>query len=262
MSADASDPENVLIGGVAATIETIVLQPTLYAKNAAAQGIPLTLDPRLYYRGISASLINEVGQLSLQFAVAGALKRAVPQDAAGEVVAASAAGAVVALVASPCELLMIQQQRFGGSLPATIGKLARQHGALIFARGLGPAIARDAIYVGGMLGATPVVHAGLVREGGSLASAPAVIASMAASMVGGVIGAVASHPLDVVKTCMQGDVGRVEFGGFADSARKLLREGRLFHGLAWRAANITATVYIAHECTVRLPAHIQRLCHA
>jgi hypothetical protein len=42
--------------------------------------------------------------------------------------------------------------------------------------------------------------------------------------------------------------------------RALLRDGgiaRLYHGATWRTVNITATVWIANECSLRLPKHIR-----
>jgi hypothetical protein len=35
----------------------VVLQPTIYWKNAAQQGLPFTLKPSLLYRGIGAALV-------------------------------------------------------------------------------------------------------------------------------------------------------------------------------------------------------------
>ncbi len=294
---ELTEPEQSAVGGIAAFIEAILLQPTIYAKNARQQGLPLTFDPRVLYRGIGAALCNEMGQLGLQFGVTGALTRLImpedaPPSAAAELGAAAGAGAVVALLASPLELVMIQQQRFGGSMAATAYEVIRRHGAFgsgLF-RGLGLAMARDSIYVGGMLGATPIVHRRLVEGGGlagpalpvasaleapaaSSGAAPAGVAppsmgsiadaaltSLAASMLGGVIGALLSHPLDVAKTCMQGDLPRATYGGSFEALRTLLRDGgvaRLFHGATWRTINITATVWIANECSLRLPKYIR-----
>ena len=287
MSASLTDAENTTVGAVAATVETLVLQPTLYCKNAAAQGMPLTLDPRLLYRGLTASLLNEVGQLSLQFGVTGALKRLVPADSggAGEVAAAMSAGAVVALLASPIELIMIQQQRFGYGLFGTVSKVVAQHGVRGLTRGLGMAMARDALYVGGMLGATPVCHRWLETAlastdgsgsggsgggGGGAGSGGgggggAAVASLVAAMLGGFVGAVLSHPFDVIKTCMQGDLARARYGGAGDTARALLSDGgwpRLLSGVAWRTVNICATVWIANECARRLPPYVTALTRA
>ena len=241
---DLSDTEQSAVGGAAAFIEGMLLQPTIYAKNARQQGLPLTLDPRVLYRGIGAALCNEMGQLGMQFGVTGALMRIISPDSHGtpspaaELGAAAAAGAVVAVLASPLELVMIQQQRFGGSMLSTGSGIIARHGFFGngLYRGLGLAMARDAIYVGGMLGATPLVHRRLMQwkgvdegdganEPSARSATDAALVSLAASMLGGVIGAVLSHPLDVAKTCMQGDLPAATYGGSFASLRTLVREG-------------------------------------
>lgn len=37
-----SEAENAVLGGSAAAIEAVILQPTLYWKNAAQQGLPFS----------------------------------------------------------------------------------------------------------------------------------------------------------------------------------------------------------------------------
>ena len=71
-----SDVENVGVGMLAAFIEGVLLQPTLYWKNARAQGLPFTMKPSVVYRGTSTSILNEVQMMGLQFGLTGALQRA------------------------------------------------------------------------------------------------------------------------------------------------------------------------------------------
>ena len=269
-----TEGENALLGTVVAVGEGLLLQPTMYWKNARAQGMPFTLDPRKLYRGIGAALINEAGQLSIQFGVTGLVKSQMRSVSAATSASASSAepawvtlsaavggGLVGAVFASPVELVMVQQQRFGGSLLGVPLGVAREHGALGsgLLRGLGPALLRDGVYVGGMLGLTPVVQRALVER--RAVESPA-LASLWASAIGGVVGGLVSHPFDVVKTCMQGDLARGTYGGFASTWRSLLKQGglaRLWHGATWRTINITATVYIANEGCNRLPPYITAL---
>ena len=60
MSHELSDAENVGVGVGAALIESLLLQPTLYWKNARAQGLPFTMNPRVVYRGTFTSILNEM----------------------------------------------------------------------------------------------------------------------------------------------------------------------------------------------------------
>lgn len=260
MSAELTEPENMAVGAGTGVIETLVLQPTMYAKNTIAQGLPLTLSHA--YRGLAAAMFNEVGQLVIGFGVTGALKARIEPAVGGaasplaEFGAAAVGGALVGTFASPCELLMIQQQRFGGGIAATVGQVVRGHGlfgAGVF-RGLGCCVARDSIYVGGMLGVTPLVQTRMEAAG---VSSP--VAVLAASACGGVFGGVVSHPFDVVKTCMQGDIERKTYGSSVQAARTLLTEGgaaRFFSGVGWRTVNITGTVYIASLCAQHLPPYV------
>ena len=150
MAESLTEAENVGLGVTVALVEGIILQPTLYWKNAMQQALPLTLDPRKLYRGIGASLANEAGQMSIQFGVTGMLKSQL--SAAGEaelsgtaeVAAAAAGGMTAAVFASPVELVMIQQQRFGGGLLGTPLQVAREYGVTAggLFRGLGPAVIR------------------------------------------------------------------------------------------------------------------------
>ena len=75
MSSSLTDRENFSLGVFAAFVEAICLQPTLYWKNARAQGLPFTLDPKIIYRGTAASIVNEMQMMGMQFGCTGALQR-------------------------------------------------------------------------------------------------------------------------------------------------------------------------------------------
>mmetsp|Transcript_488 Transcript_488/g.1232 ORF Transcript_488/g.1232 Transcript_488/m.1232 type:complete len:361 (-) Transcript_488:643-1725(-) len=357
MSERLSDSENVAIGSVAAVIEGVCLQPTLYWKNAAAQGLPFTADPRLLYRGLGASIANEVAQLSAQVLITGMAKRflATPEEvpttmrapaqtggwasaATGRATAASESrgadgvsaqtprarnaieraedlrrarrqghpmsanvahcegdrvaesaseymprmvttplasvgaatmgGALTATLATPIELVMVQQQMHGGTIFDAVGrtlKAAAQRrpggvGGIMAAtglfRGLVPAMSRDAGYVGGMLGITPVVQERLKSRQGRTGKGTDRAISVAASVVGGVTGALVSHPSDVVKTCMQGDLDGTRYGlqARATLARIYSERGLtgLYRGFFWRTTNIICCVFIVNECFTHL----------
>jgi hypothetical protein len=61
------DPNLKLSLPLAAFLEAIILQPTLYWKNARAQNLPFTIDPRIIYRGSAISIINECQLMGIQF---------------------------------------------------------------------------------------------------------------------------------------------------------------------------------------------------
>ena len=66
MSGSLTDKENIGVGVVAAFVEGILLQPTLYWKNAKIQRMPFTMNPRIIYRGTGASILNEMQVSELQ----------------------------------------------------------------------------------------------------------------------------------------------------------------------------------------------------
>lgn len=407
MSADLTDAQNVVVGSVAAFIQAVSLQPTLYWKTASTNNLPFTLNPAVVYRGTGASIANEIAQMGAQVLVTGIAKRALSDSARDSVVGSSSAttmrvspaaaisasmasGALTAVIGSPVELVMIQQQLCGTSFRQTLAaalaskttpspspaelqstppavrapllsspahshssikseplhlrpSLASHYGhprsaaacfaathrvaaqssacvrlissrpwfgaaatpsssvfahlphalaasparfAILF-RGLGPAMARDAGYVGGMLGVTPVVQEQLAAANlatASLANAPRShlinahgsnrvtphkvgeegtpgrAESIIASVIGGTIGSVCTHPFDVIKTRMQGDLTGERYGRtWLDVAVRVVKErgpAGLFAGCSWRTANIVISVFIINECFLRLGPHI------
>jgi hypothetical protein len=198
-----SDAENVQLGVVAALIEGLILQPTLYWKNAMAQNLPVSLNPFIMYRGTGAALCNEMGQMGLQFGLTGFFQHVYGANmtTVQEFSSATMGGAATAFFATPVEAIMIQQQRFGGALIGTSMRIITDFGFLRggMMRGLEAAILRDSIYVSGLLGVTPIMQDYLMREHGM----STLNAGFWASGIGGILGAIPSHPLDVVKTCMQ-----------------------------------------------------------
>jgi len=259
MSASRSDLENLAIGTICAPIFTVALQPTIFLKHARMQGLPLTMDPRMLWRGTMASISNETGQAGLQFLTTGFFKRFArgnlgrPLSALEDAGAAAAGGAVSALYVSPVELVMIQQQRFGGSIQKTLWRLQRDFGLYGFARGYLATGLRDSVYVIGMLSATPFLEKE-VKQMGFGAATGSVVGSLTAGVVAGTL----SCPFDCIKACMKGDIERKTYGSFVGTGRSLYRAGglgRLFHGGEWRCANLFGCFFIVSAFTSALDHH-------
>ena len=255
MSGSHSDSENLLVGSFAALAEGLILQPTLYWKNASIQRMPFSMNPRIIYRGTTASILNEVQMMSVQFTATGYLQRLLLGDSPGklskpqQIMMATAGGSFSALFNSPIELLMIQQQNTGGTLFSTFRRVVSTHGFLFSGmyRGLLPCVFRDGLYVTGLLGVTPVAQQYLIAEHGMGQTQ----ASMIASLVGGVVAALPSHPLDMIKTCLQGDLTQSKYKNSLDTVKKVWLEGgikRFYAGNFWRSFNIIGTVFIAQSC--------------
>mmetsp|Transcript_4188 Transcript_4188/g.11687 ORF Transcript_4188/g.11687 Transcript_4188/m.11687 type:complete len:280 (+) Transcript_4188:107-946(+) len=253
MAEHRSDFDNMAIGFAAAPAFTVSLQPTIYLKHARMQGMPLTACPRILWRGTMASIYNETGQCGLQFLTAGVFKRFLQGDSRRSLTpledmsAAAAAGAASALYVSPVELVMIQQQNFGGTLAHTCARMHRSFGMYGFTRGYVATALRDAVYVVGMLSATP-----LLEQRMSQAGLGATAGSMLGSCAAGIVAGALSCPFDCIKACMKGDMERRRYNGFLDTGRHLWRTGgpsRLLHGVEWRCANLSGCFFIVSAAT-------------
>ncbi len=91
------------------------LQPTLYWKNAAQQGMPFTINPRVVYRGLGAAMAAQIGEFGLQYALIGWVKHVIvgkdvhrPMTMAEDMGAAVLGGAMGAVYTSPVELAMVR----------------------------------------------------------------------------------------------------------------------------------------------------------
>lgn len=250
MSGDLSEAENVAVGAVASGIQAVILQPTIYWKNAAQQGLPFTANPSLLYRGMAASLMNEMGQMGLQFGMTGYLRKIFGSDGSftSELGTAIVGGALIGPYASFCECTMIQQQLHGGTLMGTPVRIFNEYGMRGLFRGVSGTIIRDGLYVGGLLGTTPLLQAYLMREHGWGLNAAETVSSISSGLFVGV----ATVPFDACSTLMKGDLSqRTSFMQiFAERAKG--GASVFLAGGFWRAINIAGTIFIANAARSRL----------
>lgn len=271
-------------------------------KNFAQDGRRLPLNPAVWYRGWTAGILMSVPMTVVQFGAARRLERLFEtRDAdvdapgttthqketrapmlspAARFAAAGLAGGVSGLCVQPLDVLMTQQQKFGGSLVATARRMRemsrvrkkkndenenaalsrdegkrRRYSISPFARGVCLVVAREAFYSCGYLGAVP-----LLRE------ARPDLPFAACAIACGMGAAVLTQPLDTVKTVMQsnltrhselpkneiaatGGEGAAKLGGlgYRDTAAALVREGgvlSLWRGLAPRGARVVGATFI------------------
>lgn len=156
-------------------------------------------------------------------------------------------GCVAGAPGSLWELTMIQQQRHGGNLVETPLRLVREHGAGILLRGMWLTIAREGLYSGCVLGVTPVVQRKLMETQEGLSPSAALVP---ASLVGAVCSVTVTHPLDTVKTCLQGDARGEKFVGALSTTRVLLAEQgptAFFRGYGWRLGMVSTTFFLLNK---------------
>ena len=162
------------------------------------------MNPMVMYRGVGANCINMGSCTMIQFAVGGKLKSIITKGenrvlSLGEEMAAGiGAGTISAVVGSPLELVMIQQQRKGGGAAERIKNILEK--PLNVTRGFMGMAVREALWTCGYLSIPPVIRRTLME------SYPDTFdtndkARIPAALLGGLFGCYMTHPFDTIKTC-------------------------------------------------------------
>ena len=104
-----------------------------------------------------------------------------------------------------------------------------------------------------MLGVTPVMQRSLVEFG-----LQSDVALSIGALFGAFFAAGLSHPLDTIKTCMQGDVAQAQYTSVTGTGRTLaqqygVRQG-LFKGLVARIGLISTTFFLQAPRPPLLPS--------
>lgn len=245
--------ENATVGVAAGTIEVTILQPILYFKNAAQQNLPLSLSPRVLYRGLTMSITNMSVLTGLQFPLTGMVTNAITGGEKrklkmSEMIASGfVGGAISGLVCGPMELVMIQQQRFGDSLLKCPSRIIGETGGAGIMRGTVMSCGREGLFCAGYLGMGPAFTRELQESYGYDVGT----AKFGGAVSSGVIAASLSHPMDTIKTCMQGDIVRKNYGTVGETASALYAESGLlafFKGWHWRTGRMICAMFIMGEC--------------
>eukprot|EP00483_Globobulimina_turgida_P006770 UN06781 len=235
---ELNGPQNVVVGIIAGCIQCGLDHPLITLKNMVQQSLPLSFNPRVLYRGTVADMIGLSSLTAIQFLGTGAIKSIILQNksplsanngknirnnilslTANEVLISSLGGGMLSgIVVAPWELIMIQQQRFGGSLIKHLSKISTTHVGLL-TRGMLPAMYREGIFTMGYLGITPLLEHYLYNQNkeGNIN----MVNKFLCAMISGVFATICSHPFDTVKTCMQGDLKKKHFKGTYQSFKYL-----------------------------------------
>lgn len=248
MSTNLTEFQNATVGMTVGVIEVLLLQPFNYCKNMIQQGQPLSADPRKLYRGVGANAVNMGSCTMIQFSVGGSIKKAISPDGSRlrpieEMGTGVAAGVVSAIVGSPLELVMIQQQRKGGNFAERI------RGILVVPsnvfRGFCGAAVREGLWTCGYFSIPPIVRRQL-RETYPDRFDTDNKARIPAALLGGLFACYLTHPFDTVKTCMQGDIERATYGTFAETARVISKDGftAFYRGATFRYGRMVCAVFM------------------
>jgi solute carrier family 25 carnitine/acylcarnitine transporter 20/29 len=251
-----SGGENCVLGATTGMMSKSINYPFLVWKNTVQQGLPISLNPLMVYRGLPIACLNLGGTTAVQFAAAGFFQKLLHNSGAeGESVRTG--GAFLGGVASgiPCsiwELCMIQQQRFGGSMLGTPSAFIREYGISSLTRGFSTTMGREGLFTMSMLGITPAIQSNLVEKSGMEKNQALAVGALSGACFAGTL----SHPLDTIKTCMQGDLAQQKYQGVIATGRSLAAEygvmQGLFKGLFFRICLISTTFFLVNTIKQRL----------
>merc|ERR1712192_81251 len=237
--------------GTAGVMSKACNYPFLSWKNTVQQGLPISFNPVIVYRGLPMACLNLGGTTAVQFATTGFFQNVVAKTGT-KPETSQVGGAFLGGLASgvPCsiwELCMIQQQRFGGTLFGTPARIVREHGLLGLGRGITTTCGREAMFTMAMLGITPTIQKKLVDSSGYDKN----VALAAGALTGACFAATITHPMDTIKTCMQGDLARAKYTDVSSTWKALANEygvvQGLFKGLAFRIALISTTFFLVNN---------------
>jgi len=225
--------------------------PMLINKNLKQQGLPYNFNPRTVYRGLPIAVGNIAGTTATQFFLTGWFqKKLCPVGDVSKTQQSAAALLGGMFSGIPCamwELTMVQQQRFGGSVIGVPSQLIREYGIQSLTRGMMMTMMRESLFTGAMLGMCPIIQRELMEKSGLSSDVALAAGALVASVAGGTV----THPIDTVKTCLQGDVGRKKFGNCFNTANVVIAESGvgpgLFRGLTWRVGLIATTFFFINR---------------
>ena len=246
-----SSLQNLGLGMTSGVCCKLMNYPLLSTKNAVQQGRGVTFNPSIVYRGLPMACLNLGGTTAVQFFATGFFQKLIAGDKKVTDVQKNAA-AFLGGVASgiPCslwELIMIQQQNCGTSILRTPVQIVSDFGLSGLGRGVIMTMGRESLYTMAMLGVTPTIQKQLAERfqlEGNLALA-------AGALSGSFFSATITHPMDTIKTCMQGDLHQKKYTNILKTGQSLAREygvaQGLFKGLSWRIGLITTTFFLVNK---------------
>jgi hypothetical protein len=206
-----SEVENLGVGVVGGTVETVINMPVLTAKFCLQEGRPFPKSFGGFYVGTAMQAGNVAPITALQMVANGVYEKYIfgateskPLNDVQKIGCSCLAGASSALLYSPVDLTMIQQQKLGMGPGATISHIMSTHGATTMLRGVTSMAVREALYTAGYLGLAPVVCARMAAMPGRADSH--LTNTIGSSILAGTLAAMVTHPVDTAKTKVQADV--------------------------------------------------------
>lgn len=252
--------DHTCIGAFAGALETCINQPLLALKNVLQEGRKLPINPLHYYRGLPLNVLMMSPLTATQFGANSAcrsfLQKLTGREPAigGTLMAAACAGTLSAVLASPGELVILQQQKTGLSMSQQIRSLYRTQGLTCFGRGFGMCAAREAVYASGYLGVFPVLYSWSLST--SLAQSYSEnTLFLTSGVIAGVFASFFSQPFDTLKTRQQAFLySNADYLESWNAVRIMRQKEGLpifWKGVLPRGLRIVAAVFLLNEIRTR-----------
>jgi hypothetical protein len=115
-----------------------------------------------------------------------------------------------------------------------------------FLRGFAGAAVREALWTCGYLSIPPIVRGYLLENHPDQFKTNAQ-ARVPAALLGGLFACYLTQPFDTVKTCMQGDIERKNYGSFVSTAKVIFGESSIpgfYRGATFRYGRMVCAVFM------------------
>eukprot|EP00040_Diaphanoeca_grandis_P025049 m.138360 g.138360 ORF g.138360 m.138360 type:complete len:508 (-) comp29986_c0_seq1:214-1737(-) len=251
--------KSFMVGMLAGSFETLLLQPFVYWKtvaqlSASESSMSAVWNLSNMYRGVVVNCAS-IGPISaVQYTGHKVLTSLYENtygksSASAQLVISGLAGATSSVIVTPAELLMISQQRLGGTVMSQYVDIVKSNGWAGLYRGWLPTLLRETGWTFGFLGLTPNLTK-ILQDDSKFFRSNGVAATAAASVIGGQVAAVVTQPFDTLKTLEQADRGMTRekrFSGMPQAARNLwATEGvsGFWKGISARSVRLTLAVFI------------------
>lgn len=234
---------NLLIGCTIGVSEAYVNHPLWALKTRMQQGKPLTLHPRILYRGVMAHAATSIPLDSIQTTACRVFlesdRLAFLPKGKRRLVAGLLGGCIGALISTPAEMIMTRQQDLQSGLSAACESLWREGKIRRLYAGFCGTTARDALFCCGFFAGVPILRSHLEQY--HVATPLAVVV---AGLLSGCFVAVISQPFDVMKTLVQSS--SMTISNRYIIRQVYMRRGFLgfFSGLGLRVGRVASGIFI------------------
>jgi len=250
--------ENMMLGIFGGCLETVVHMPLLTWKISKQGGRPLPRTILGWYRGVVVQASSVAPITAFQVVTNGFIESLVTQNKRPvtnneKLFTSAAAGFCSAIIYSPVDLVTIQQQARSKAMGATFSEITSEFGFFILRRGIISCGLRECVYACGYLGMAPVFTDFFKRK--STENRPEFYYALCGAISAGILSAYITHPIDTIKTVIQGDISGAKYRGILDCGRDLYATGGIrtfYRGAVPRCVRTMGAFFILSFCREKL----------